>query len=329
MLDEVLSDLQDILQDLMAEENPVAAQLFTRPILEKLAALSQSDYQRFKDRLAVELFVSGLKIKDLPSEPKLDRLVEAVRAEMQARSDGKEVYLKAALPDAPGADGLLVPSSWSVGSDGIRSVVDPNAPGPLVADTPLFVSGRLLDVEQAEETLVIQIRTDEWRQVHIPAYAGTEQILKAVSGAGVMVFNKKSLAEYVQAFRWLNRRAIPLRQAHEAFESLFDRWRNYVDEHRDKFAVQHWGRFVTLDGRECLAVVPERLEAFLKKNGARMRPTLAAWRKMGFLVSPKDGYLQVVWHNNAARRMVVFSAEELGLSEPAAAGGARDAPIAQ
>lgn len=316
MLEDILQEVKEQIEQAKGEEEFDGASLFNRKFLRRLATLSSDDYQRFKDKFTVECFLLGVKVRGVPSDSRLDRMVQAVQAEMKAEIPDTPVALRSLLPDAP-HDGLFVSARWHMDGSGLYEVVREDTPGIQVVDGPLYVGKRLRDIERNKETLVFFARVDgEWRRIYVAASANAGQIYKAVTGAGLLVSDRDALERYVFSFRQMNRKLITVELTSEAFESLFDRWSNYVFENSEKFTKQLWGRLVTIDKQECLAVYPEKLEAFLKKQGASLRPTLNAWRKDDLLVLPEKGFLHPVWANNRTRRMVVFSMELLSIQKP-------------
>jgi hypothetical protein len=305
-----LNDFHEKLNSLKEQEKPQASDLFTRDLLKKLAALPQEQYQKFKDDMSIELYFSGAKLQDVPSESKMDRMVTAMRSQMEQDAAEAPRRLGDMLPDAPHPD-MMVPSCWTLSDEGLSFAPDEET-STTVCDSPLYVASRIRDHERIEETLVLLINVDrEWRKVHISAAAGSGAISKAVAGTGAMVSDSKALGSYIFDLRKANRALIPIET--QDIEHIFDRWVDHVLAHETEFLNGKWGRSALIDDEKHLLVFPEKLEQFLKKQGARLRPVLVAWKGKGFIYSG-DGLLYSTTIAGRQRRVVAFPQDVLGLN---------------
>jgi hypothetical protein len=307
--EEFLDDFHQKLNGFKEQENPQASDLFTRDLLNKLSALPQDHYQRFKDDMSIELYFSGTKLQGVPTEAKLDRMVTAMRSQVECESFETPRRLGDMLPDAPHPD-MMVPSCWLLSDEGLCYAPDENT-NTEVCDSPLYVASKIRDIERSEETLVIAIKVDEeWRRVYISASAGSNAIYKAIAGTGAMVDDIKALSSYIVGLRKINKALIPIEG--QDVEYIFDRWTDYALANETKFLDGRWGRSSLIGGEKHLLVFPERLEQFLKKQGARLRPVLVAWKKKG-LIHSEDGLLYSATIAGRRRRVVAFPQDVLGI----------------
>ncbi len=309
--EDFLTEFNRQLSDLKEQDKPHANTLFTREILRKLAGLSPEQYQRFKDNLSIELHFSGVNLQEIPAEAKLDRMVTAMRSQIEHESFDVPRRLGDMLPDAMHPD-ILVPNCWHISDEGIVQTSGDDDAGTTICDCPLYVAARIRDSERGEESLVIVVKVDrEWRKVYVPASASSNAICKAVAGTGAIVSDRKALDSYIMDIRKINKGQIPI-ETQESTESIFDRWVDYVASHESEFVNGKWGRVALIDRKKHLIVFPERVEQFLKKQSARLRPVLVAWKSKDLIYS-ESGLLYATKIGSRHKRMVAFPLDMLGV----------------
>jgi putative DNA primase/helicase len=125
------------------------------------------------------------------------------------------VPVKSVLPDAPVADGLIVPEGWSLSSQGVGKLIkkDSGLDLSMIAPTPILITGRLRNI--ADDTEAVKLawpRDGEWRQrtVDRVVVATTRAITElANAGAPITSRNANDLVQYFADFEAANLRALP------------------------------------------------------------------------------------------------------------------------
>lgn len=303
-MDELL-DL--VIGRLRESEEPEFADVFTPEIIDRLAALHEAEYEKFKVHLQAYLIINNIKVKNV-TERKLDLVVRAAadRAE-QARREMPPAFLSEACPDAPDVHlPLSVPAGWWMDGEGLGRLNKDGKRLPAVCGSPVYVSLKVIDRERVKTVLKLVVKANgSWRHVFVGASAGKRAMVSAVKNAGALVLSDGALADYLDSFLKNNWDVIP---AEEKQETLFEEFKNFVCGSLEDLERAKKGKVIAArNGQVYVAIAPEVLRRFARSAGADAEQALLAWQKSGYLVADSEGNAtKTVSLNGRKRRMYVF-----------------------
>ena len=275
------------------------AEVFMPEVVDRLADLSDSEYDLFRVQLDAHLILNQIEMEGLGN---LDKLVRAARARLEEkRAKLPLVPLKDQLPDAPD-NTLSVPPGWLLAPDGVYWTDAEGAPKLRVCTAPVFVFQKRLDPDRGKAHLVLALKTGEWRTVTVPASSSRKKAASVVADMGVLVLDERAFLQYWNDFLKTNWDALPVVEADYA---LYDELVTFVTDNIDKVSdLGPWGKIV--DGREgsYLALKPGVVKKLARMAGVDYEHLLTSLREKGFLLTDGDSRLKTVWFGGRARRMV-------------------------
>jgi hypothetical protein len=281
------------------------ADIFTPDIVNRLAALTEREYESFKVQLEAYLIMNGLSVPGM-TEKKLDRLVQAAAERIDAeRSKLPAVLLLEQCPGAPGGEGLYVPPGWHLSPDGLYRTDEAGVPSVRVCRSPLYVSAKVVDLERKKVFLqVTAYACGRWHSTVVPASLKGKLAAAAVRNMGVLVEHDGMLVEYITDFLRLNWDNIPVV---ENEPDVYTEFMTFVEENVEEFRDSgKWGRFgKDREGRGYVAVIPEIAGKFAKRCGTTLEHFLLVLQENGKLLADSRSRYRTTWFDGRTRRMVV------------------------
>ena len=191
---------------------------------------------------------------------------QAIKAKTGAKSPGQDrrglravdpdaepelTPVKSVLPDAPVADGVVIPKNWSLTSQGVAQLIkrqDHSLDLIFIARTPVFISARFVNLGDGTECIQLTwLRDGKWKR-HIvtrAVIAATRSITDLANmGLPVTCKNAGALIEYLGEFEAVNLMALPRAQVSQQMG-----WQG--TDGRSGFL---WGRVLLQPGLEAEAV---------------------------------------------------------------------------
>ena len=322
-MDELLDLVIGKLRESESEE-PEFADVFTPEVIDRLAALPETDYEKFKVHLQAYLIINGIKVKNV-TERRLDLVVKAAADRMteRAHQEMPPTFLSEACPDAPDAHlPLSVPPGWWMDGEGLGRLGRSGERLPAVCTSPVYVGLKVIDRERVKTLFKLAVKADgNWHHVFVSAGAGKKAMVNAVKNAGALVMDGGGLAGFLESFLENNWEVIPVEEKQEA---LFDEFKSFVCGNLEDIEKTKKGKVISAkNGQIYVAIAPEVLRRFARSAGADAEQALLAWQKSGYLVADSEGNAtKTVSLNGRKRRMYVFKglADGLKAAEAGQAG---------